>query len=373
MDNLTFKQIKDLIDSNQDIGVVAGRNPSLDDMGAALSLYLAITALGKNAVIAAPEQPTVEISNLVGINKVKSGLGGQGGDLIVSFPYKEGEIDKVSYTLENEFLNIVVKEGPSGLNFAQQDVKFTRGTGKVPKVLFVVGSPRLSDMANIFDIADLKDTTVINIDNKAENQGFGDLVMVSTNSSSVSELVANLIMYLGFPVDQDIAQNLLSGITFATNDFSNPNTSSLAFEMAGVLMRNGAKRISLVRQRSTDFDSFVPAKPQTSSQVPASPLDMPMPRPQPIMRPTLSQPQSAQAQNMPKQSSEDVIARLRKQILESQKRQEQRASATPVEAQPQVDRFQEPTPIDAVEQEKIVENPPEDWLTPKIYKGSTNF
>jgi hypothetical protein len=362
MDNLTFKQIKDLIDANQEIGIVVGKNPTMDDMGAALSLYLAITALGKNTVIAAPEQPIVEISNLVGINKVKNGFGTQGGDLIVSFPYKEGEIDKVSYTLENDLLNIVVKEGPLGLNFAQKDVKFTRGGSGVPKILFVVGSPRLSDLANIFDIADLKDTTVINIDNKADNQGFGDLIMVSTKSSSVSELIANLILYMGLPVDQDIAQNLLSGISFATNDFQNPETSSLAFEMAGVLMRNGAKRISLVRQRRTDFDSFVPTAPQTTNV-----QEMPISQPRPALQP--QQAQDAQ----PKQSSEDVIARLRKQILESQKRQEQRAISTPVEAQPQTDRFSEPTPIDQVEQEKVIENPPEDWLTPKIYKGSTNF
>ena len=358
MDSLTFKQIKDLIDSNQEIAVVAGKNPSLDDMGAALSLYLAITALGKNTVIATPEPPIVEISNLVGINKVKTGLGGQGGDLIVSFPYKEGEIDKVSYTLENELLNIVVKEGPLGLNFSQKDVKFARGAGGVPKLLFVVGSPRLSDLSGIFDIADLKDTTVVNIDNKQENQGFGDLVMVSAKSSSVSEIVANLILYLGFPIDQDIAQNLLSGITFATGDFQSSDTSSLAFEMAGVLMRNGARRMSLVRQRSTDFDSFIPAQPAP---------EMPVSQPQPIIRPTL-QPQAQQ----PKQSSEDVIARLRKQILESQKRQEQRVS-TPIESQPQVHKVQEVGPIEQIEQEKVVENPPEDWLTPKIYKGSTNF
>ena len=360
MDNLTFKQIKDLVDSNQEIAFVTGKNPSLDDMGATLSLYLAITALGKSTVIAAPEQPIVEISNLVGINKVKSGLGGQGGDLIVSFPYKEGEIDKVSYTLENELLNIVVKEGPLGLNFSQKDVKFSRGAGKIPKLLFVVGCPRLSDLSGVFDIADLKDTTVVNIDNKTDNQGFGDLIMVSTKSSSVSEIVANLILYLGFSIDQDIAQNLLSGISFATGDFQNPNTSSLSFEMAGVLMRNGAKRISPVRQRSTDFDSFVQVQPAP---------EMPV-QPQPITKQTLQS--QVQNQGQPKQSSEDVIARLRKQILESQKRQEQRVS-TPIESQPQVHKVQEVGPIEQIEQEKVVENPPEDWLTPKIYKGSTNF
>ena len=45
-------------------------------------------------------------------------------------------------------------------------------------------------------------------------------------------------------MDLDIAQNLMLGIATATNNFQDSKTSSLAFEMAGVLMRNGALRPS---------------------------------------------------------------------------------------------------------------------------------
>src|SRR5680860_1276858 len=163
MDSLTFKQIKDLLSTANTVAVVVGKNPSLDDMGAALSLYLSLTLGGKSVIIAAPDQPIVEISNLVGIDKVKKTLGMSGGDLVASFPYKEGEIEKVSYTLENELLNIIVKAGPQGLNFSQKDVKFTSGSSSKPAILFIVGTPKLSDLSSIFDVADLKDTKVINI------------------------------------------------------------------------------------------------------------------------------------------------------------------------------------------------------------------
>lgn len=357
MDTFVFKQIRDLLSTANTAAIVVGKNPTIDDMGAALSLYLSLSAGGKTAVIAAPDHPTVEISNLVGIDKVKTTLGMSGGDLVVSFPYRDGEIDKVSYTLENEQLNIIVKAGPQGLNFSQRDVKFSSGASSKPNILFIVGSPRLSDLSTIFDVADLKDTKVINIDNKSENQGFGDVAAVDTKSSSVSEIIASLILFLGLPMDQDISQNLLSGIAFATSEFQNPNTSYLAFEMAGTLMRNGARRMPLVRQRATNFE------PLQTMQRPQQPLNYQ----EPVQPQRQAQPQGQRAQ-----SSADVMERLRKQIIESQKRQEEKASNQP-EVIPTVKKTNETAPIEQVEKEKQIENPPEDWLAPKIYKGSTNF
>ena len=104
------------------------KNPSVDEMAAALSLYLSFKNLGKNLTIATPKKPLVEVSSLVGIDEVKTHFRNLGGDLVVSFPYKEGEIEKVSYTRDDNFLNIVVKAGEKGLNFSEKDVKFTRGS-----------------------------------------------------------------------------------------------------------------------------------------------------------------------------------------------------------------------------------------------------
>jgi len=36
-------------------------------------------------------------------------FGERSGDLVVPFPYREGEIEKVSYTRDDNFLNIVVR------------------------------------------------------------------------------------------------------------------------------------------------------------------------------------------------------------------------------------------------------------------------
>lgn len=293
MDNQTFRQIGEAIEKNKVIGIVTAKNPSLDEMGASLALYLSLIQVGKSVTVATEENPLVEVSSLVGIDKVKTSLSGDSGDLTVSFPYQEGEIEKVSYTIENGLLNIVVKAGEKGLSFKEQEVSFTRSQG-VPSLLFVVGVSRLSDLGKLFNIADLKDTMIINIDNKAENQGFGDIIMVYPMLSSISETVANLLVSLNLKMDVDVAQNLMHGISDATNNFQDVKTSALAFEMAAVLMKTGAIRVGNSSKQSVpvNTDQFFP-KPVSRKQ--------------------------------------------------------------------------------NVEEESTKENPPEDWLAPKIYKGSTNF
>ena len=314
MDNLTFPKIKEAIEKYQTIGIAFASGSNLDSTAGALSLYLSLKNLGKNVTVASPSSPLVEVSSLVGIDEVSTGFGGAGGDLVVSFPYKEGEIEKVSYTRDENFLNIVVKAGELGLGFDEKDVKYSR-SGAAPELLFIIGTPRISDLGSLFDPTILKDTVVINIDNNSQNQGFGDIVMVSNRLSSVSEAIANLLLALNLKIDLDIAQNLMLGLSNATDNFQSESTSPLAFEIAGILMRQGATRPSQkIARRRVSEDDFI------------------------------------------KQQERQI----RVQSQESARDQE------PI-------RQQEPVLEQAEKKEKTVENPPEDWLEPKIYKGSTNF
>jgi len=333
MDNLTFDKIKEAVGKYNNIAIAVPKDPSVDEMGAGLGLYLALEDLGKALSIATPNTPLVEVSSLVAVDEVKTALGVESGDLVVSFPYKEGEIEKVSYTRDDNYLNIVVKAGEKGLNFDEKAVRFNKGT-KAPELLFVVGAARVSDLGRLFDPTALKDTIVVNIDNKPDNQSFGDIVMISTKYSSVSEMIANVIFSTGLKMDLDIAQNLMLGIATATNNFQDPSTSPMAFEMAGVLMRNGALRpasstVATRRKLTTDFEE-TPFTPE----------------------PAFEQPQFTKTPGE----------------LEREVRPDPKPRFTPTihpQTQPQVKPVIQPPVQD--------DNAPEDWLEPKIYKGSTNF
>lgn len=327
MEKPLLQKIKDALAKANNIALVVGQNPTLDQMAGALALYLSLKQINKNAIVASPTNPIVEISSLVGIDKVQSKLGGDAGDLVVSFPYVEGEIEKVSYTLENELLNIIVKAGQNGLSFNEKDVKFVRGSGSID-LLFVIGTPHLSDLGDLISGDKLKNVQIVNIDNKAENQGFGDIVIVSRTASSVSEQVGDIILDLGFAIDQDVAQNLLDGIISGTQDFQDARTSALAFEVAGIMMQKGALRKRNTPGRSVQFEptqqEFTPAPTPT-----VQPSNTFSPAPQPVERPT------------------PTIQRPQEDFMINQ-------------------RFENKS------EDNTNEKPPVDWLSPKVYKGSSN-
>jgi hypothetical protein len=343
MDNTTLQRIQDALQKSRNIAVAVGRNPSIDQMGAALSLYLSLKEMGKNISILSVTEPIVELSNLVGIDKVKMRYEGEGADLVVSFPYREGEIEKVSYTLENGYLNIVVKAGEQGLSFSEQDIKYLRGSNAQLDLLFVIGTERLSDIHGIFGPDMLKDVTVINIDNKQENQGYGDIVLVSSRFSSISEQITQLLSDLKAPVNNDIAQNLLDGITYETENFQSPKTSFLAFEMAGVLMRQGALRVrgqqATVRQRQD-----------------------------------LGQSQLSQQRRQQPQQVQDKRQQFDQRRQQPRPQQHNQGYQQPHQnqAQHQAMPQHQDQPDSQTQPEEVTDsNPPTDWLTPKVYKGSS--
>lgn len=267
MDSAILQQLKEYLVKNDKIGIVVGKNPGLDEMGAGLALYLSLLSAGKNVKIACPTEPIVELSRLVGIDKVKTSFENGSGDLTVSFPYREGEIEKVSYTVEEGFLNIVVKAGAAGLSFNEEDIRYKRSSG-VSKLMFVIGASGLSELQSLFEIENLKDVIIVNIDNKAENQGFGDIVLVSRGFSSICEGVADLIVSLNLPLDVDGAQNLMSGICGATNNFQNSETTPLAFEMAAFLLGKGAVRPeTLPSKTKVKEEAFFMPKSQNQAKV----------------------------------------------------------------------------------------------------------
>lgn len=410
MDTTSLQRFKDLLAQNDRIGIMVGKNPNVDEMAAALSLYLSLKSSNKSTVIASASQPIVELSSLVGIDEVKASLGSAGGDLVVSFPYQEGEIEKVSYTIENGQLNIVVKAGENGLTFAEQDVQFTRGGG-LPTVLIVVGTAQLATLGEMFNQEAMKDVTIVNIDNKPENENFGDIVLVSPQFSSVSEQMANIILSNGLPLDVDTAQNLMLGISFATNNFQSPQTSYFAFEIVAELMRRGAVRVP-VMPTQVQTPSFMQQPQQQPQQPPqqqqAQPRSQQSPRQQGSQRSQFNQGQRNRGQqqghggqqqgkfqqrssqnqqnsqnNQGNQNNrQDEIRRALAEQARSMQPQPQQQSQQPQPAQPvqtppqpmqQTQQAPQQQPQQPQPQNSApAQDAPSDWLTPKVYKGSSN-
>lgn len=237
---------RELLDQQGEVGIVIGSHQNLDTYAASLALFASLKASGKKVQIISKKSPTVEVSNLVGIDKVgESFTAGNTSKLVISLPYIKGEVEKVLFT---EFPNpqnptninfhLTAAEGKSITPFNLSDVKLIWEGGS-PAMVISVGVGSQDELAGIVDQGSTK---IVNIDNFSGNSRFGDVVLVDNAFSSLSEISAKIIKDLNLPVDVDSAQNVLDGVLFATRDFSKPNTSPFAFEAVSFAMYNGAKR-----------------------------------------------------------------------------------------------------------------------------------
>jgi hypothetical protein len=263
MEDSIFSQNRDLlgnlISENSEIGIVIGEPHSLDKVAAALSLYLTFKEIGRDVQIVTKKDPIVEFSNLVGIDKIKKEFTGLTKTFTISLPYNEGEIEKVSYKIEGDKLNINLFAGDKKMSFAENEIQYIK-RGAVPSLIFAVS---VSDPERLYSYFDSNsDVKLVNIDNNQMNDAYGDVAYVSPNFSSLSEVVAKTIQDLALPMNQDIAQNLLDGVTISTENFTTETTSPYAFEAVSFLMRHGAKRKSMQEVQEKKRKSFgIPVTP----------------------------------------------------------------------------------------------------------------
>lgn len=229
-------------DSN-DIGIVIGNSGNkVDNTAAALSLYLSLKNAGKNVQIISLSDPIVEESHLVGIDNIEKSFSGNVKTLTISVPYVEGEIDKVSYNIEKDRLNVNLFAQTHGISFSEKDINYIK-QGAAPSSIITLGVRLKSDLMEVTELKE--DSRILQIDLRS-NDRFGSIALIDPTYSSVSEAVTELLYELAFPVDADTAQNLLDGIVAATDNFSK-TASMFAFQFAGLLMQSGAQRRQVER------------------------------------------------------------------------------------------------------------------------------
>ncbi|HVT01106.1 MAG TPA: hypothetical protein VHE53_02610 [Patescibacteria group bacterium] len=373
------EQIRALIDAATSIGIIVGENQTLDIVAASLALYLILKNEGRNVQIISKKDPLVEVSNLFGVNKIAKSFDGVVKTLTISVPYREGEIEKVSYNIEKDRLNVNLFAEENGITFNEDDVDYIR-KGSSPSLIITVG---VTDEQELVGLADINQVQAIHIDKNPLNSLMGDIPLISPVFSSLSEVVAVLIMELGYMPDTDAFQNLLDGIMSETANFSAPNTSALAFEAAGFLLQNGARRkeVQIERPRpiapqprrdnnfpreelflrdNRDNASQQPRPQRPHDQRPAR-NNQPGPRPQPQhVRPNNNQQQ-------PRPQRQPQMPPIPNTMPQNWPNIPSNAQNTPKETgyKDSMDEVSNPF-VEGSMPEEI----PDDWFLPKVFKGS---
>lgn len=241
--NPTRSQLEKVIETlqNNNSGVIClGENPSTDSLAAATSLYLGLTQLGKNISIASAGELE---SEMLGAEKVQSELTTSGDNMVISFPYTEGSIDKVDYFIQNDKFNVVITPRPGTPALDSKTVNFSTAGGTI-EFIIVIGVSSLRTLGTLYTENQelFKQSKVINIDRSLTNAYFGTANFVNRNVSSLSELALTILTTMNVEIDKEMATNLYAGVLDATKSFSTPSTNASTFENSAMLLKSGAKK-----------------------------------------------------------------------------------------------------------------------------------
>jgi len=231
--------INNLIQSAKSVIVCLPPDPSKDLVVAGISLHLALKESGKLSQIGCGSDVHVD-SQIEGVSEIADTIGSR--NLIISFDYKEEDLDKVDYDVRDDgkfYLLIKPKTGAPVPDIG--GVKYSY-SGADADLVITLGINTLEELGKIY--ADeknfLDNVETISLNNTLRPAAFTSNTY-HKNIGSFSELVTGLLEGQKLKITTPVAQNLLGNIYESTNNLTSPRISADTFASIAFLMRAGAK------------------------------------------------------------------------------------------------------------------------------------
>ncbi|PIS15471.1 hypothetical protein COT62_03530 [Candidatus Roizmanbacteria bacterium CG09_land_8_20_14_0_10_41_9] len=271
-----FGRAYEIIRKSTSGAILLPQNPSIDATLAAISLADVINTMvpSKHISIACENPPK---NDLISPDRIQTAITTKGNNLIISFPYTDGSIDKVDYNIQGNSFNLVIIPRSESSKLNPEQVRFSY-TGGTVDFIITMDAPTLNSLGSIYldNQQMFQGKEIINIDRHLTNAMFGSVNVVDKASSSLSEMVFKLLS--GLPeveINRETASSLYAGISAATNTFSSYSVNADTFEIASKLLRLGAvkKRLASLQPLAPKtplnaFDSPKPAPVQEADQTP---------------------------------------------------------------------------------------------------------
>ena len=234
-------QVADRIKDSDNVLVALSKNPSVDELSAALGLTFMLDKLGKHATAIFSGAVPNAIEFLEPEKTFEANTNSL-QDFIIALDKEKA--DHLRYKIEGDFVKVFIT--PYKTTLDEKDLEFSHGDYNVDLIVALNVNAESDLDSALSEYGKIKhDASSINISAAAPGK-FGDLEWGDPAASSVSEMVATLADILDAEdaeeklVDKSTATALLAGIVAATNRFSNERTSADTMSVAAALMSNGA-------------------------------------------------------------------------------------------------------------------------------------
>jgi nanoRNase/pAp phosphatase (c-di-AMP/oligoRNAs hydrolase) len=238
-------QLKNQIESAEEILILTAEKPTRDAVAASWALSHLLKSLGKKPAVLQVSAAD-SFSYLAPPEKMESEIKGA-RDFVLSFDTKRNKI--MDFRTENKIDAFEIYITPEKGSIDPRDFSFIPAKFKYDLVI-ILGCQSLENLGSLSEKnSDLFfEVPIANIDNASANENFGQINLVDITASSVSEILAELFKNVWESLaSNDIAQCLLTGLVAATHNFQSKNTTPHTFLAASWLIEKGADQQEIVR------------------------------------------------------------------------------------------------------------------------------
>jgi hypothetical protein len=268
-----ISQVAERIDNCDNVLVALSKDPSVDELSAALGLTFILDRLGKHATAIFSGAVPNAIEFLEPEKTFETNTNSL-QDFIIALD--KDKADHLRYKIEGDYVKVFIT--PYKTTLDESDMEFSHGDYNVDLVIALnVESASDLDGALTEYGRIMHDASSINI-HAGEPGRFGDLEWGDPKASSVSEMICNLVDQLTIPkekviLDKSTATALLAGIVAATNRFSNEHTTAETMAIASRLMAAGADQQLISSSIPVDIltSDIVDATVDAAPEEPATP------------------------------------------------------------------------------------------------------
>lgn len=240
------EQFHKILENAKEVLIFLPQNPNYDAVGSAWALYFFLEKNGIKPTIGLMGQLPTRLDFLPQPERIISEVSGA-RELMLSFDTKRNNI--VSWREERLDDRFNVYLTPERGSLDPRDFSFVLAKFKYDLII-TINCPDRESLGKFYsDNPDLFfEVPVVNIDNRSDNDNFGQINLVDLTASSCAEIV-NLLLKKepGLSLDQKVSTCLLLGIIGATNNFQKKNTTPKALLLAAELMDGGADQQKIIR------------------------------------------------------------------------------------------------------------------------------
>ncbi|MBU0546513.1 hypothetical protein KKA13_04670 [Patescibacteria group bacterium] len=241
-----IQQLHKLIEDSENILLIFGSERKDDCVASALALKIFLEKQNKQALLCSHNfVPANHLRFLPSIHEIRANSGNL-RKTTIKVDVTGVKLESVSYEIKENWLSIFLTPKDGAIN--KENIQ-TMQSGSKFDLIITVGINDLESLGVLFfqNIDLFYKTPIVNFDNHAGNEHFGQINIVEINASSNAEVIFRTLEQLSAAhIDENIAICLLTGIISQTNSFRTPNVAPSTLNIASRLMNLGADREKII-------------------------------------------------------------------------------------------------------------------------------